>query len=120
MGKEKFIAGLKEFGYSVEAKGDNRVVIDYTILEGKFKDRQIKVGFEVPPDFEVTPPSGPHLSPRLLPINPGAQNHNERAHESPLFGTDWEYLSRPYPNWTKTKRTVSVYMLYIKYLLETL
>lgn len=120
MGKDKFIEELKNLGYEVQDKGDNRVAIDYLIANGRFKDTKIKIGFEIPTDFEVTPPSGPHISPRLLAINPNGPNHNERAHESANFGSDWEYLSRPFPNWKNTKRTVKEYLRYVKHLLETL
>lgn len=120
IGKQKFTDGLKDLGYEVEDKGDSRIAFDYMITEGRFKDRKIKIGFEIPTDFEANPPSGPHISPRLLPINPGGSSHNERAHESPNFGTEWEYLSRPFPNWPKTKRTVKEYMRHIKHLLDTL
>ncbi len=121
MGKDTFITGLKELGYVVKEPGDNRVIIDYPIKDGRFNGQLVQVGFEVPGDFEATPPSGPHISPRLLPINSGG-NHTERANESPNFGPDWEYLSRPYPpnTWPKTHRTVRVYMMHIKRLLETL
>lgn len=120
MGTEKFNEGLKDLGYEVEEKGNNRIAINYSITNGRFKDKKIKLGFEIPPDFEVTPPSGPHISPRLLPINPNGATHNDRAAESPNFGSEWEYLSRPFQNWAKTKRSVKEYMRHVKHLLETL
>ena len=120
MGKEKFTSGLRELGYEPQDSGNDRVIIDYTIQDGKFSGQKIKLGFEIPVNFEIEPPHGPHLSPRLVPtINPSSQNHSERIHESP-FGVDWEHLSRPYPNWPKTDRSVRVYMMHIKRLLETL
>jgi|SRR3989344_4307151 len=114
-----FAKGLQELGLLIEQTGENRVVFDYVIKAGKFKDQKIKMGFEVPPDFNLNPPHGPHFTPRLLPINPSSPKHTERVHESP-FGTDWEHLSRPFPNWHKSRRTVKEYMRYMDYLFEIL
>lgn len=122
-GKEAFNAGLKELGYEAEECGVNLVAFTYVIGAGKFKDREIKVGIDVPPDFNVTCPTGPHISPRLIPINTGAMG-NERAAESPSFGAEWQYLSRPFVDqqagWNRTNRSVKAYVRHIKRILETL
>jgi hypothetical protein len=121
-GKDAFIQGLKELGYDPQDRGGNRVSFQYTIGAGRFKDRSIAVGIEVPPDFNVTCPSGPHISPRLIPMNLQAQD-NSRAAESP-FGTDWQYLSRPFldqqAGWNRTKREVKTYLRHVKRILEAL
>jgi len=122
-GKEAFSEGLTELGYTVEDRGDNRIAFRYVIGAGRFKGREILVGIEVPPDFNVTCPSGPHISPRLIPINPNG-TANDRAAESQSFGADWEYLSRPLGDqqqgWHRTKRNVKSYMRHLKRILETL
>lgn len=117
MGQDKFADGLTELGFSVSKEGNDRVVTDYTIHEGRFANHQIKLGIIVPGDFEITPPSGIHISPRLIPVNPNAPDHS-RATDSPL-GNEWQYLSRPFPNWP-LKRTVKRYMEYVAHLLDTL
>ena len=120
MGKEKFIAGLQKLGHKVRDDNNRIIIDDYSLKGGRFAGQNIKLGFEVPNDFEVNTPHGPHISPRLIPvINTGSQNHSERVHESP-FGSEWEHFSRPYPGWEKTSRTVAVYMAYVRQLLETL
>jgi hypothetical protein len=122
-GREAFSAGLKELGYEAEDKGDNRIAFKYVIGAGRFKDQIITVGLEVPPDFNVTCPTGPHISPRLIPINTGVLG-NERAAESPSFGSEWQYLSRPFgeqqQGWSRTNRSVKAYLRHIKRILETL
>jgi len=50
-GKEAFIQGLKELGYAAESLDGNRIAFQYTIKGGRFKDQPIKVGIEVPADF---------------------------------------------------------------------
>ena len=122
-GKEAFSNGLKQLGYDPQDKGDNRVAFSYTIKAGRFKDREIHVGVEVPGDFNVTCPTGPHISPRLIPINPGGAG-NDRATESANFGNDWEYLSRPFSDnqagWNRTSRDVKAYLRHVRWVLETL
>src|SRR5690348_15666271 len=94
-GKDLFIKELQELGYKPEDRGNNRISFEYTIRDGRFKDRTVTLGIEVPPDFNVTCPTGPHVSPRLIPLSPNG-TANDRAVESPNFGSDWQYLSRPF------------------------
>lgn len=114
MAKKDFIDQLMQFGYEVELAGDNRVIIAYTVDVGRFDGQAIKLGFEVPNDFPMTPPGGPHVSPRLLPINKDASYPLGRIHESPSFGPNWEYWSRPYNDWNQTNRTVRTYLSHIR------
>jgi hypothetical protein len=117
MGRDKFKDGLEVLGYAVELKDPDIVIIPFVIAEGRFAGQRIKLGFQVPQDFEMNPPGGPHISPRLIPIS-GAQDHS-RAAESQAFGAEWEYLSRPFNQWAH-KRTVKRYMEYVAHLLNTL
>ena len=125
-GKDAFIEGLKLLGYSPQERGDNRVVFSYTIGAGRFAAQTIAVGIEVPADFNVTCPTGPHISPRLIPENTGGAG-NDRAAASPFDKpgeTAWQYLSRPFVDqadgWNRTTRDVKAYMRHVKRILETL
>lgn len=118
MGLGDFVNELKELGYTVEELGDDKIAFTYLIPCGLFKGQKIKLGFHVPPDFPLTPPSGPHISPHLLPINESAPAHPIRVHKSD-FSDDWQYWSRPFPNWPKTDKTAKVYIRYIRHLFET-
>lgn len=121
-GKEAFSAGLKELGYVPEESGDNRLAFSYTVSAGRFKAQNIRIGLEIPADFHATCPTGPHISPRLLPINPNGGPEN-RAAESP-FGPDWQYLSRPFvegsDGWNRTTKDVKAYLRHIRRVLEAL
>jgi hypothetical protein len=122
MMNEKFWKGIEELGYKPEAiaGADNRVAFDYEIEEGTLKGVQ-RIGFEVPQDFEMSTPSGVHIKTRALTINPNANDHPQRVADSPPFGPEWQYLSRPYyDDWAKSPRTVREYMLFIKHILNTL
>jgi hypothetical protein len=121
-GKEAFAAGLMELGYPPEDLGNNRVAFAYTVAAGRFKGQVIKMGLEVPPDFHATCPTGPHILPRLIPINTNG-GPNNRAADSP-FGTEWEYLSRPFVDgangWNRTTKDVKAYLRHLQRVLEIL
>ena len=121
MPKEEFVHQLQEMGYKVESLGDNRVAFDWIVPSGRFAETRIRLGFEVPTDFPLNPPSGPHISPRLMPINTQSGLHpNCGIHESPHFGADWQYWSRPIKHWTNTKRTVKDVLAHVRHLFDTL
>jgi hypothetical protein len=86
-------------------------VVDYVIPVGPEPGRRIRLGFVVPPDFPLTPPSGPYVSPRLGHPH-GAVN------EAPQFGPDWEYWSRPFPGWQLSDRSVRTYIAHIRHLFQ--
>jgi hypothetical protein len=121
-GKSAFIQGLRDLGYDPEDQCDNRVAFNYTIKEGRFKDRSIKIGIEVPADFSVTCPTGPHISPCLIPMNPNGASNDRSAVSS--FGAEWQYLSRPFRDqqegWNRTKRDVKAYLHHVRQILDTL
>jgi len=121
-GKEAFAAGLKDLNYAPEDLGGNRLAFAYTVATGRLQGQLIKIGLEVPADFNATCPTGPHVSPRLLPINPSGDASN-RATDSP-FGGEWEYLSRPFvegaEGWNRTTKDVQAYLRHIQRVLEAL
>jgi len=124
-GRAEFAQQLQNLGYEFlslppgPTQPENRVAFRYRVPGGRFKDREVELGFEVPPDFPRTPPSGPHVSPRLLPINPNAPGHPDRVHESPNFGANWEYWSRPYRGTWRGREGVSEYLAHIDHVFST-
>lgn len=121
MGVADFVKQLRQLGYGPQELGGERVILPYEIPCGRLAGQKITLGFVVPGDFNLTPPSGPHVSPRLLPINSAAGAHPTcGVHESPTFGADWEYWSRPLSHWAHTKREVKDVMAHIRHLFDTL
>ena len=122
MSRTDFVAQLKELGYN-PTESTNRVTFPYRVSTGKFAGNEITLGFIVEDSFPLTPPSGPHVSPRLLPITGGGGQHPlGGVHESQQFGSEWEYWSRPYPQnpgWANTDRKVRTYMAHITNLFAT-
>jgi hypothetical protein len=95
-GAAGFLAALAAQGYHAHLQ-NGFVILGYTIEVGSQAGHQIRIGLQVPPDWPLTPPPGPHVSPRL--------GHPHGAvHSSPL-GDDWEYWSRPAQNWAADRST---------------
>jgi hypothetical protein len=118
-GHQEFERQLKEQGYEpFLGFPPPRVAFEYEIPRGAFKGLKVKIGLEVPPDFPLTPPTGLHISPCLLPFNPNGSTHKDRTAPSG-FGSDWQYLSRPFVGW-KVASAVPRYLIHIDWLLETI
>jgi hypothetical protein len=119
MAYKDFVDGLKALGYDVRELGNNKVEFPYEIPCGKFAGQQIQLGFNGPPDFPLTPPSGPHISPQLLPITGGGGAHPRGGVHQSDFGPTWEYWSRPLSHWPQTRRTVRDVMAHVHHLFDT-
>lgn len=114
-----FINGLKELGFQITELEASKISFPFKIPVGRFIGTEICLGFIVPDDFPFVPPSGPHVSPLILPKNPNGGPHpSHGVHDSP-FGTEWEYWSRPFPDWNNTDKTAKTYMTHINHLMDT-
>jgi hypothetical protein len=111
---DAFVTGLIALGYEpvVLADKPDWVTFDYVVETGKHAGRKVRLGFVVPGDFSATCPSGPHVSPHIHPIGQQGAHPTGAVHASD-FGGDWQYWSRPFPEWAKSKQTVAAYMSYI-------
>lgn len=117
-GHEAFADELRKLGITVEETlSGNRVIIEYEPSTGRFRGQHLRLGFEVPPNFPRTPPGGPHVSPALLPINRTAARHPDKVLPS-AFGNDWQYWSRPFPNWNG-RGGVARYLAFVDKLFDT-
>lgn len=119
MARADFAEQLTKLGYDVTDLGEGKASIPFTISTGRFSEKQINLGFVVPEDFPLTPPSGPHISPRLFPIQSGGTHPSGGIHDSP-FGSEWEYWSRPLSHWSQTKRTAKDVLAHIRHLFDTI
>jgi hypothetical protein len=116
------IRELHELAYTPRDLGNGFIEFEYDIELGPLAGQVVKIALQPPPDWPVTPPSGPRVSPRLLPINPDGQLGHPLGgvHEAPELGPDWEYWSRPCNHWAQTDRTAAAYMSHIRRLFDTL
>lgn len=124
-GAAAFVEGLKQLGYDpVQPDGRaDMVYFDYEVMVGNRTGQKLKLGLIIPPDYPLTPPSGPHISARLYPNASGGAHPTGGIHDSPQFeqsvGGQWQYWSRPFQEWAKSKKTVAVYMAHVYRLWET-
>ena len=124
-----FVDGLHSLGFAPKNLPDrpDHIIIDYIVQSGRFAGRSVRLGFIVPPDFPMTTPTGPHVSPRIHPFHPGSDLGHPLGgvHESQAApfvqgaGGDWQYWSRPCPDWATGKKTAAAYMSHIYRLWET-
>lgn len=110
-GRDEFARQLRELGFEPTFFEPSRLKFPYVVQDGRFAGERLFLGFDVPPDFPRTPPPGPNVSPRILPINTSANSHPDKVLEG-NFGADWEYWSRPFPGW-RGRELVETYMAFI-------
>jgi hypothetical protein len=89
---------LRKRNYEVEVRGEFVIIMNYVVLVGRFAGQSIRLAFQTPADYEITPPGGFHTSPYL--VGPG----NNNIHASPL-GADFAYWSRPPHDWPQARST---------------
>lgn len=98
--------------------GDGRVVFDYTVTTGIYTGKKLAIGYEVPVDFPMVPPPGPHVSEQIWPIKSGGEHPSGGIHKSP-FGPNWQYWSRPIKNWKETDRSAKTVLAHLNFLFDT-
>lgn len=120
-GVAAFEEGLLRLGYqprNLPGKPDH-IVFDYVVETGRFSGTRVKMGLIIPGDFPLTSPSGPHISQHIHPINPSGQHPKGAVHKDQAIpfqeslGGEWQYWSRPFPNWGNGKKSVAAYMSHI-------
>ena len=124
VGGALFAKELRDAGMAVEEMGDNHIMIPgYCVPAGKFEELKVDIGIVVPPDFPLSPPSGPHVH-KLIHANrsdgphPSGHIHPSAKH-SKHFGDGWQYWSRPHPNWTSGARNAMRYLEHVRALWES-
>jgi len=125
-GTAAFISGLAALGYSPQVLNNmpDHIFFNYPVEVGRFNGQTVRLGFVVPPDFPTIPPGGPHVSPHIQPIHiqgdlPHPHGGVHQSNDFRQVGGDWQYWSRPCPDWAERKKTVASYMAHIWRLWET-
>jgi Multiubiquitin len=121
IGATAFMEGLRALGCEPAYLPDlhDHIAFDYVVESGKYRGTKVRIGLVIPPDFPMTPPSGPYVSPEIHPINPSGPHPLGAVHKEQARVFDqksdvrWQYWSRPFPDWPASKRTVGSYMSHI-------
>jgi hypothetical protein len=131
MAATDFIRDLRALGFEVveslpSAQLAGLVVrFPYVIPLGSRRGEAITFGLIVPNDAPMTCPSGPYMTPHVLPLNnqssepPYGGVLAADAHQPAAgFGPDWQYWSRPYNGWAQSERNARAYMRHVAHLFD--
>src|SRR5687767_2061247 len=104
MAAADFIRELRELGYEVAESQPSpelagpAVHFPYEIPLGSKAGEKVTLGFVVPPDYNLTCPSGPFMCPFVLPLNTstseppyGGVHPADNIQPAASFGPDWQY-----------------------------
>lgn len=116
MAKGNFISELQSLGFQVQEPDEIKVSFEYEVPVGRNIGKKVQLGFEVPGDFPMNCPSGPHFHSYGLE---GWVEPPNNVNGSP-FGGEWRYWSRPFPDWNRSDRKVKTYMAHIRNILARL
>jgi len=116
MAQVDFINQLEALGYSTQELLNGMIGFNFTIPMGKNSGKNVELALQVPNDFPMNCPPGPHFKSQGLD---GWVEPPNNIHESPL-GSDWRYWSRPFPDWNRTQRSAKSYLAHLKNLLAKL
>ena len=104
-GADEFERQARDLGLSDVVRAGNRVTFTLDIPDGSFAGETRRIGAEVPEDFPITAPPGPHINPATV--------HTGGAVHASSFGTDWAYWSRPAQNWV-SNRSVQAWIRHVR------
>jgi hypothetical protein len=104
-GPEEFERQALSLGLPAVARNGAQVSFELEIPDGSFAGQKRRVGAEVPGDFPVTPPGGPHINPATV--------HSAGAVHASSFGAGWVYWSRPVPSWA-TDRSLRAWLRHVR------
>lgn len=92
---EEFARQARELGLENVATEGEWVQFDLQIPVGRFAGETRRIAGQIPADFPLTPPPGPHVTPPTT--HPAGA-----VHASPL-GSEWVYWSRPAQGWAQER-----------------
>lgn len=117
------VAELEELGHRPIVIEGDFVHFEFEVPLGPLTACTIEIGFNVPGDYSVTPPSGLLVRPHLLPIGVGGEHPHGGVHAAASGGVQdpsWQYWSRPFPEWQRSTQDASALMGHVRGLLRTL
>lgn len=123
IGHELIREQLESLGYEVKDYPDHPnypggfVAFKFTVPLGKFRGSEIEVALNAT-QFPSVPPSGPYLTPHLLPIKGGNVPPYDGIHARMVPTADFQYWSRPFNGWLETDRDMKIYIAFLRTLFD--
>lgn len=104
-GPEEFERQARELGLQGVQRDGHRVVFELEIPAGSYAGQLRRIAAEVPEDFPLAAPPGPHVSPATV--------HTGGAVHVSSLGPAWTYWSRPAPSWAQD-RSVKAWVRHVR------
>jgi len=124
MGADDIKQQLEAQGYQVQIYPGNGayaggfVSFKFCIPHGQFMGQEVEIALNAP-QFPLVPPSGPYISPHLLPVRPFGQQHPlDGIHARNVPTPDFQYWSRPYNGWNESEKTIKDYLCFLRTLFD--
>lgn len=124
MGNQEIIKQLTDLGYEtkiypeIQGYPGGFVSFIFKVPHGRYKDQEIEVALNAP-QFPLIPPSGPYISPQLLPIRPsGPLPPFDGIHDRKVPTASFQYWSRPFNGWNESDKTIKEYIGFLRTLFD--
>jgi hypothetical protein len=124
MGNVAMVAQLEELGYQPTTHQEHPhypggfVSFKFKVPLGRFIGQEIEVALNAP-HFPLVPPSGPYISPHLLPIKPfGPLPPFDGIHDRLVPTAEFQYWSRPFHGWNESGKTIKEYICFLRTLFD--
>jgi hypothetical protein len=120
------IDGLQVLGYEVrryDVNGQVFLSFPFVIRAGRFAGTTVSIGLQAGSDWPINPPSGPHVSPPLLPQQNGGSWPHGGIHDgrlAPFMDASWQYWSRPFPGWAQSPRSAAAYVEHLHHMFDAI
>jgi hypothetical protein len=118
MGTQELERQLAGKGYKTWSYKNNFIAFKMIVPHGRFRGLEVEIALQAP-QFPQVPPSGPHIKPHLLPFNPSGQTHPfDGIHDRKVPTSEFQYWSRPFKGWNKSKMNVDEYLAFLRTLFD--
>jgi hypothetical protein len=93
------------------------IAFTFKVPIGKFRGKEIEVALNAP-QFPAIPPSGPYISPLLLPFKSGSVPPYDGIHQRQVPTGDFQYWSRPFNGWADVEKNMKTYIAFLRTLFD--
>lgn len=124
MGTQEIVNQLEALGYATTIYSGTAnfpgdfVAFKYKVPHGKFIGQEVEIALNAP-QFPLLPPSGPYISPQLLPIKGfGALPPFDGIHDRQVPNASFQYWSRPCNGWNESQKNMKDYICFLRTLFD--
>jgi len=122
-GHEIIFRELEALGYTPKVYqeqpnyADGFIAFNFKVPIGRFRGQEIEVAINAT-QFPLIPPSGPYISPLLLPFKSGSVPPFDGIHQRQVPTAEFQYWSRPFNGWSDTQKNMKTYIAFLRTLFD--